>query len=160
MSDAPYGHVVLGSGLEGEYSMNAILYAVVAAVAAGCWSYFQRLASPSVNQLFGALVISGTAVIVATTLLFVQSRQIPLYTNPQGIWFLALAGLAAFSVDYFTLQAYSRELPVSIGAPIGIAGGIATAVIIGLLIGENFSLMKFVGLLLIAGGGIILALYE
>jgi uncharacterized membrane protein len=140
--------------------MNAILYAIIAAVAGGFWSYFQRLASPNVNQLFGALVISITAVIVAATLLLVQSRQIQLYSNPRGIWFLVLAGVAAFSVDYFTLQAYSRGLPVSIGAPIGIAGGIATAVIIGLLIGENFSLMKFAGLLLIAGGGIILALYE
>jgi hypothetical protein len=51
-------------------------------------------------------------------------------------------------------------LPVSVGAPIGIAGGIVTAVVIGLLIGENFSVMKFTGLLLIAGGGVILSVYK
>jgi hypothetical protein len=49
--------------------MSAVSYAVIAAIAAGFWSYFQRLASPSVNQLFGALVVSGIAVIVASALL-------------------------------------------------------------------------------------------
>ena len=140
--------------------MNAIFYALLAALAAGFWSYFQRLASASVNQLFGALLISGTAVIFAATLVLFQFRDIQLYSNSRGIWFLVAAGLAAFSIDYFSLQAYSRGLPISVGAPIGIVGGIATAVVIGLLIGEHFSVMKFAGLLLIAGGGIILSVYK
>jgi hypothetical protein len=41
---------------------------VIAAVAAGFYSYFQRLASPSVNQLFGALVVSAAALTIAALL--------------------------------------------------------------------------------------------
>jgi len=136
--------------------MSAVFYAVIAAVAAGFYSYFQRMASPSVNQLFGALLVSATALAIAALLISSQLQRIQLFTNPVGIWFLLGAGAAAFSIDYFTLQAYSKGLPISVGAPIGIAGGIATAVVIGLLLGEQLSLAKLTGLVLVVLGGIVL----
>jgi drug/metabolite transporter (DMT)-like permease len=117
---------------------------VIAAIAVGFYSYFQRLASPNVNQLFGALVVSAVAP----------------FTNPVGMWFLLGAGAAAFSIDYFTLQAYSRGLPISVGAPAGIAGGVATAVVIGLLLGEQLSFAKLAGIVLVVTGGIVLVAYK
>jgi multidrug transporter EmrE-like cation transporter len=68
--------------------------------------------------------------------------------------------LPLFSVDYFRLHAYSRGLPISVGAPIGIAGGVATAVVIGLLVGEQLSLAKLAGLVLVIVGGIVLVVYK
>ncbi len=136
--------------------MSAVFYAVIAAIAAGFYSYFQRMASPSVNQLFGALLVSATALAIAALLIFLQLQRTQLVTNPVGIWFLLCAGAAAFSIDYFTLQAYSKGLPISVGAPIGIAGGIATAVVIGLLLGEQLSLAKLAGIVLVVLGGIVL----
>jgi drug/metabolite transporter (DMT)-like permease len=76
------------------------------------------------------------------------------------MWFLLGAGAAAFSIDYFTLQAYSRGLPISVGAPIGIAGGVATAVVIGLLLGEHLSFGKLAGIILVVIGGIVLVAYK
>ena len=75
------------------------------------------------NQLFGALVVSAAALTIAALFLVFQLElgKIRLFTNPVGMWFLLGAGAAAFSIDYFTLQAYSRGLPISVGAPIGIA---------------------------------------
>jgi uncharacterized membrane protein len=140
--------------------MSAVFYAVIAAIAAGLYSYFQRLASPSVNQLFGALVVSAAALTIAALLLAFQLGKIRLLTNPTGLWFLLGAGAAAFSVDYFTLQAYSKGLPISVGAPIGIAAGVATAVVIGLLVGEQLSLAKLAGIVLVIVGGVILVAYE
>ncbi len=140
--------------------MSAIFYAVIAAIAAGFYSYFQRSASPSVNQLFGALLVSATALSVAALLLVFQLGKIQLFANPVGIWFLLGAGAAAFSVDYFTLQAYSKGLPISVGAPIGIAGGIATAVVIGLFLGEQISVAKMAGIVLVVLGGIVLVVYR
>lgn len=140
--------------------MSAVFYAVFAALGAGFYNYFQRLAAPGVNQLFGALLVSATALTVSAMLLAFQLGKVRLFTNPVGLWFLLGAGAAAFSVDYFTLQAYSKGLPISVGAPIGIAGGIATAVVIGLLLGEQLSLAKVAGLLLVALGGIVLVIYK
>jgi uncharacterized membrane protein len=140
--------------------MSAVFYAVIAAIAAGFYSYFQRLVSPNVNQLFGALVVSAAALTIAALLLVFQLGKIRLFTNPVGMWFLLGAGAAAFSIDYFTLQAYSRGLPISVCAPIGIAGGIATAVVIGLLLGEQLSFAKLAGMVLVVIGGIVLVAYN
>jgi uncharacterized membrane protein len=140
--------------------MSAVFYAVIAAIAAGLYSYFQRVASPNVNQLFGALIISAAALAIAALLLAFQLGKMRLLTNPTGLWFLLGAGAAAFSVDYFTLQAYSKGLPISVGAPIGIAGGVATVVVIGLLVGEQLSLAKLAGLVLVIVGGIVLVVYK
>jgi uncharacterized membrane protein len=140
--------------------MSAVYYAVIAAIAAGFYSYFQRLASPNVNQLFGALVVSAAALTIAALFLVFQLGKIRLFTNPVGMWFLLGAGAAAFSIDYFTLQAYSRGLPISVGAPIGIAGGVATAVVIGLLLGEQLSFGKLAGIILVVIGGIVLVAYK
>jgi drug/metabolite transporter (DMT)-like permease len=118
------------------------------------------LASPNVNQLFGALVVSAAALAVAALLLVFQLGKIRLFTNPTGLWFLLGAGAAAFSVDYFTLQAYSQGLPISVGAPTGIAGGVATAVMIGLLVGEQLSFAKLAGIVLVIVGGIVLVAYK
>jgi drug/metabolite transporter (DMT)-like permease len=70
------------------------------------------------------------------------------------------AGAAAFSIDYFALQAYSRGLPISVGAPIGIAGGVATAAVIGLLLGEHLSFAKLAGIILAVIGGVVLVAYK
>jgi drug/metabolite transporter (DMT)-like permease len=140
--------------------MSAVFYAVIAAIAAGFYSYFQRSASPNVNQLFGALVVSAAALTIAALFLVFQLGKIRLFTNPVGMWFLLGAGAAAFSIDYFTLHAYSRGLPISVGAPIGIAGGVATAVVIGLLLGEQLSFAKLAGIVLVVIGGIVLVAYK
>ena len=143
--------------------MSAVFYAVIAAVAADFYSYFQRLASPNVNQLFGALAVSAAALAIAALFLVPQLGRIRLFTNPAGMssmWFLLGAGAAAFSIDYFTLQAYSKGLPISVGAPIGIAGGVATAVVIGLLLGEQLSFAKLAGIVLVVIGGVVLVAYK
>ena len=143
--------------------MSAVFYAVIAAVGAGFYSYFQRLASPNVNQLFGALAVSAAALAIAALFLVPQLGRIRLFTNPAGMssmWFLLGAGAAAFSIDYFTLQAYSKGLPISVGAPIGIAGGVETAVVIGLLLGEQLSFAKLAGIVLVVIGGVVLVAYK
>jgi uncharacterized membrane protein len=79
--------------------MSAVFYAVIAAVAAGFYSYFQRLASPNVNQLFGALAVSAAALAIAALFLVPQLGRIRLFINPAGMssmWFLLGAGAAAF----------------------------------------------------------------
>ncbi|MCL4419052.1 EamA family transporter [Patescibacteria group bacterium] len=139
--------------------MSPVLFAVLAAMSFGLWTVFHKLASPYVNQVFGAIIVSLTAVIVGGLVFFTQTKDVKLFTDPKGILFITLAGIAAFFIDFLALQAYSKGLPLTIGGPIIIGGSMAVAVIIGFLIGEPLNLAKIAGIAFIILGGIILATY-
>ena len=80
--------------------MNPIYFAIFAALAFGAWTVFHKLASPYINQTFGAILVSFTAIIVGAILLLPQLRSTQLVTNSKGIIFLVLAGACAFFIDF------------------------------------------------------------
>ena|SRR3989344_7691455 len=137
--------------------MNPIIFAILAAGSFGLWTVFHKLASPYINQIFGAIVVSFTAVIFGAVVFIFKSKSVQLFSDPKGIWFLVLAGIAAFFIDFLALQAYSRGLSLTIGGPIIIGGSMAIAVLIGFLLGESVTLMKILGIVLIVAGGAVLA---
>ena len=91
---------------------------------------FHKLAAPHINQVFGAIIVSFTAVVFGTVILLPQLKNVQLITNPKGLFFLIFGGIAAFFIDFFALQAYSRGLQITVGGPIIIGGSIAVAAII------------------------------
>jgi len=138
--------------------MNPIFFAVGAALAYGFLATFHKLAAPHINQIFGAMMISFTALTAGALILFGSMQHpSPLLTHPRAFLFVILAGIAAFCVDFFALRAYARGLPVSIGAPIIIGGGIALAVVIGLFLGESLTWLKGIGLVMLIAGATVLA---
>ena len=139
-------------------NMNSgIIYATAAAIAFGIWTVFHQQASNKINYLFGAIIVSFTAVILGLILLLPKIKAIKLYTNPKGVLFAALAGVCALAIDYFALKAYGSGLAVSVVGPIIIGGSIAIAALIGFFLGESITLMKVFGLLLVIVGSGILA---
>jgi uncharacterized membrane protein len=138
----------------------AILFAIVAAIAFGLWTVFHDQASDHINFLFGAIVVSLTAVVVGLALLLPKIKSTTLYTNPKGIIFAVLAGVCALAIDFFALKAYGSGLSVSVGGPIIIAGSVAIAAFIGFFLGESITLMKVLGLLLIIVGSGILSAFS
>jgi len=58
------------------------------------------------------------------------------------------------------LRAYGSGLAVSVGGPIIIGGSIAIAAIIGFFLGESFTWMKALGLLLVISGSAILSAFN
>jgi transporter family protein len=139
--------------------MNAIAYAVIAALAAGLYGFFQRMAAPYINQAFGALLISVVAGAIAALVLFATRDARPLVAHSQALGWLALIGVAAFVIDYFSLLAYARGLPVSVGSPIFIGGSVVTATVVGLLLGENVGFAKIAGIALVVIGSVILTVF-
>ena len=137
--------------------MNPIIFAVLAASSFGLWTVFHKLASPYINQIFGAIVVSLTAVIFGGVVLLFNIKGIQLFSDIKGVIFVVLAGIAAFFIDYLALQAYSKGLSLTIGGPIIIGGSMVVAVLIGLLLGEPLTAIKILGILLIVIGGIVLA---
>jgi len=137
--------------------MPSIGFAIFAALAFGVWTVFHKIAAPHINQVFGAIVVSFTAVIFGLAILISQLKGVQLITNPKGLFFLIFAGIAAFFIDFFALQAYSRGLQITVGGPIIIGGSIAVAAIIGFAFGEQISALKLFALFLILVGSGLLA---
>lgn len=138
---------------------EGIIFAIIAAVAFGIWTVFHQQASNHINNLFGAIIVSATAVVLGLIFLLPKIKSTTLYTNPKGIIFAVLAGVCALAIDYFALKTYGSGLQISIGGPIIIGGSIAVASLIGFFIGESITLVKIVGLALVIAGSGILAAY-
>lgn len=136
---------------------QGIIFAIVAAFAFGIWTVFHRLAASSINYLFGAVVVSLTAVVLGVIILIPNIKTTVLYTNPKGIIFAVLAGVCALAIDYFALKAYSSGLAISIVGPMIIGGSVAIAAIIGFMLGDSITLLKLVGILFVLIGSGILA---
>ncbi len=136
---------------------SGIIFATIAAIAFGFWTVLHQQAADKINYLFGAIIVSLTAVIVGLIFLLPNIKTTNLFSNPKGILFLVLAGICALAIDYFALKAYGSGLAISITGPIIIGGSIAVAVLIGFFLGESITLVKIVGLLFVIIGSGILA---
>lgn len=139
---------------------EGLVFAVAAAIVFGLWTIFHQQASKSVDSLFGAIVVSLTAVILGLIFLLPKIKSTILYSNPKGIVFAVLAGVSALLLDLFVLKSYSTGFPISVGAPIVIGGSIAFAAVIGFFLGESVTLAKVSGLVLVIIGSAILAAFS
>ncbi len=138
--------------------MAPVVFATLASVSMGLWVVFNKVAAGYVNQLLGAILLSVTAVAIGGTVFLLRGPQAArLVTNPKGIIFVALAGAAAFSMDFLGLTAYSRGLPITVGGPVIIGGGIAVATLLGFSLGEPVSVAKVTAVVLIVIGAALLA---
>ena len=134
-----------------------VIFAIIAAIAFGIWTVFHQRAANHINNLFGAIVVSFTAVVIGLAFLLPRIKVTTLFTNPKGILFAALAGACALAIDFFVLKAYGTGLPISIGGPIIIGGSVAIAALIGFFLGESITTMKLLGLGLVILGSAILS---
>lgn len=137
--------------------MTPIIFAVLAAVSFGIWTVFHKLASPYVDQVFGAILISSVAVLAGALVLIPRLKGTELVTDAKGVYFLVGAGLCAFAIDFFVLRAYSGGLPITIGGPIVIGGSIAVAALAGFMLGDAVTFSKIAGIVLVLAGAIALS---
>lgn len=137
---------------------SGIIFAALGAITFGLWTVFHDRASTHINAVFGAIIVSFTAVLVGLIFLIPQLKLATSTANPKGILFAVLAGLCAFGIDYFALKTYSSGVPISIGAPIIIGGSIAIASVIGFFLGESITVPKIIGLILVIAGAIVLSI--
>jgi uncharacterized membrane protein len=137
---------------------QGIFFAIIAAVAFGIWTVFHQQAANKIDYLFGAILVSLTAVIAGVILLLPRIKSTTLFTDPKGILFAVLAGLCALTIDIFALKAYGSGMAVSVAGPIIISGSVAIAAIIGLFMGESLTFAKVLGIIfVIIGAGILAA---
>ena len=125
----------------------------------GLWSVFtQRASSGGLNQILSATLISVAAVLAGVLCMAVQRQNFSFSLDKNAVLWLSATGLMAFLLDYFGLKAYNAGLPLSLGAPIIVATGIAIAALAGIfLLGETITPVKFLGLALAIAGVVLLS---
>ncbi len=139
---------------------NWIIFAVITATAFWFWTFFHKLASPYINNLLGAVIVSLVAVIIGLIFFLPNMKSALLFTNYKGLIFVILAGICAIFIDYFALKTYWTNLPISIAWPIIMWWSIAVAVILGFFIWEIITIGKLSWIFLIIAWAIILSLSD
>ena len=137
---------------------SGILWATLSAISFGFWIVLENQAANKIDNLFGAIMVSLTAVLLGFIILIPKIRTKTLIQNNTGLLLVILAGICALAIDYFALKAYSKGVPTTIGGPIIIGGSITTAAIIGFLLGDEITITKIIGILLVIGGASILSI--
>lgn len=137
---------------------QGVIFAIATAIVFGLWTVFHERASAHINNLFGAILVSFTAVILGLIIFLPRIKSTTLYTNPKGIIFAVLAGVCALGIDYFALKTYGTGLPISIGGPIIIGGSVTIASVVGFFLGESITFVKIAGLLLVIAGSALLTI--
>ena len=136
---------------------TSLLFVIIGALGTGLWNVFIPAASRRMHPLLGALITELTA-FAAGTLIFlpVLSSGFP-KVPARSVLLCMLAGLSVLAADVFILKAYKQGLPVSVGGPIVIGGGIVVVTLAGFLLGERMTLLKGASILMILCGASLLA---
>ncbi len=137
--------------------LTRMIYVAIGALGTGLWNVFISAASRQMHPLLGALITEITAFSAGLILFLPLLRQgRPEFSVPAA--FLCIgAGLSVLLADFFILKAYKEGLPVSIGGPIIIGGGILVVTFAGLILGDRMSWTKALSILMILCGASILA---
>lgn len=135
-----------------------VVYALLAGLSMGLWSVFTQRASGGLNQILSATLISVAAVLAGLVFMIVQRQSVSFSLDKSAVLWLSATGLMAFLLDYFGLKAYNAGLPLSLGAPVIVATGIAVAALAGIVfLGESLTPVKFLGLALAIAGVVLLS---
>jgi transporter family protein len=133
-----------------------LLFVIIGALGTGLWNVFISAASRQMHPLLGALITELTAFAVGA-LIFLPALGSGFPKVPaRAVLMCMLAGLSVLAADVFIIKAYKQGLPVSIGGPIVIGGGIVVVTLAGLLLGERMTVLKGVSILMILCGASIL----
>ncbi len=139
---------------------NGVILALLASFLFGIWNVTNQLASKHINQVLGAILISVSATIVGSIVLFClhlyykESIQI----EAKGVLWAMATGVLAFFIDFSTMKGYNSGVSISTLAPILVGGSVFFSSIIGFAMGDSFSPVKILSLSLIFIGVITLAI--
>ena len=135
---------------------STILFAILCGVSAATWTICLKLGSTKISAALGAMVITSVAFVVnALALLVMRAGGQEIVFSREGVWLLAIAGIAASGVDIFGLLAYERGLKVTSSFFIG-----GTSTLLVLLVGflalqEPFTWGRFLAIALIVAGMLV-----
>ncbi len=138
-----------------------LLLLALAAVMFGLYNVFIKMSASHIQAILGAVVLQFVAAFVGLGLMFYLkvSQSVSMHATPKGVALAISAGIAIGLVEILTFIIYGKGVPVAVGNPLIIGGSLVVTTGVGILfLRESISLIQLVGILLIIGGLLILAL--
>lgn len=134
------------------------VWALLSAVFAALTAIFAKVGIEQVGSDFATFIRTCVILVVVAGILFVSGQWQPLASVSSRAWiFLILSGMAtgASWLCYFRALKLGDAARV---APVDKLSVVFVAVFGALLLGESLSLLNWLGVLLIAGGAVLVAL--
>ena len=132
---------------------SAILFALLSGASAATWTICLKLGSTKINAALGAMVITGVAFLVnSVAMLAMKVNGYEIVVGREGLWLLAIAGIAASGVDIFGLLAYERGLRVTSSLIIGGTSTVLVLLVGFLVLQEPLTWVRALAIVLVAAG--------
>lgn len=139
--------------------MNWLSLAIITACCLGLYNFFIKLASGSIHQVAGAVLLQLVAAAVGgILLLYIKSTRQEVSISHTGVLYACLAGLSVGVAEILTFYVFTKGAPASVGTPIIVGGSVAVAALLGwLVLREQITLAQVLGVGLIIAGVVLLA---
>lgn len=142
--------------------MNWIPLALLTALSFGLYNFCIKLASGSIHQIAGAVILQVVAAVLGGLLLLyihLTNQAVPF--TAKGIYFSCLAGLFVGGAEILTFYVFARGVPASVGTPVIIGGSILATALLGVLVlREYLAPGQILAIFLIVAGVALLARHE
>lgn len=134
--------------------MNWILLALLTAFCFGMYNFFIKVASGSIHQILGAVILQIVAAVVGAGLLLYLKLIGQTFTmTDKGIAYSILAGIAVGLAEILSFVVFSKNIPASIGTPIIIGGSVLVTALLGwFFLKETLSAIQVLAIVLIVSG--------
>ena len=134
--------------------MNWILLAVLTAFCFGLYNFFIKVASGSIHQILGAVILQIIAAVVGGGLLiYLKWIGQSFAVTDRGIAYSVLAGVAVGLAEILTFVVFSKNIPASVGTPIIIGGSVIVTALLGwFFLKESLTGIQILAILLIVSG--------
>lgn len=131
-----------------------LLGAAFTALLYGAYNFSIKLASGSIHQILGAVILQVVAAVVGGTILVVLRFTFqPLEATPKGILWAIIAGAAVGLAEISSFYVFSKGLSATTGIPLIIGGSVVAGFVLGwIFLKEPVSIFQIGGVLLIVLG--------
>ncbi len=138
--------------------MNWVLIVLLTAIFYGLYNFFIKVASGSIHQIVGAVILQIVAAALGIIiLLYLKFTNIPLDISPKGVQFAVLAGIFVGLAEIFSFYAFSKGISASLGIPIIVGGSVVVGAFLGLtFLKESLGLIQYLAIAMIVAGIAIL----
>lgn len=131
-----------------------LLGAAFTALLYGAYNFSIKLASGSIHQILGAVILQVVAAAIGgSILLMLKIANQPLEATPKGVLWATIAGVAVGLAEISSFYVFSKGLSATVGTPLIIGGSVVAGFALGwIILKEPVSIIQIGGLLLIVLG--------
>jgi len=138
--------------------MNWIILVLTTAVFYGFYHFLVKVSSNQINQIVGAVILQFVGLLVGLVgLIAFKINIFQQHPSAKGIIYSVLAGLAVGMAEILSFYTFSKNVSLSLAAPIIIGGSMLISIILGyLLLHESINLVQAGAIVMILIGVVVL----